>query len=227
MGKESTPDGKRVYTNIANSNGISFKFTPSNINTTAGAWVAMDAVTGKILWSIANPRDFPSNAPANGVLFSGSPDPQGALFAMDASSGRILWSYNTNAPFMVVRQSVTVAFIWEMGTRLIWGRASVPIVTAGTSLFAFSALAGPQLHRAVRIHPEAAAPRRLRNCSAPSHPPLHIVAYQIRSTAATAAHPHQIRHWTPYPIRSLMFACPCNMTPLLVRPDNTVSTLPD
>ncbi|KAK9121850.1 hypothetical protein Syun_019467 [Stephania yunnanensis] len=93
-------DGKRVYTNIANSNGISFKFTHSNINTTAGAWVAMDAVTRKILWSIANPLDFPSNAPvkvANGVLFSGSPDPQGAVFAMDASSGRILWSYNTNA----------------------------------------------------------------------------------------------------------------------------------
>ncbi|KAK9121038.1 hypothetical protein Syun_018655 [Stephania yunnanensis] len=61
-------------------------------------------------------------------------------------------------------------------------------------------------------------------------PPLHIVAHHIRSTAATAAHPHQIRRcrsWTPYPIRSLMFAWPCNMTHLLMRPENTVSTLPD
>ncbi|KAK9090675.1 hypothetical protein Sjap_023852 [Stephania japonica] len=134
-------DGKRVYTNIANSNGISFKLTPSNINTTAGAWVAMDAATGKIIWSIANPRYFPSNAPvtvANGVLFAGSPDPLGAFFAMDASTGRILWSYNTNATIYGGASISHGCVYLGNGYKVNLG-ASFPIVTAGTSLFAFCA----------------------------------------------------------------------------------------
>ncbi|RVW82636.1 hypothetical protein CK203_037385 [Vitis vinifera] len=48
-------DGIKVYTNIVNSDSKNFTLKPSEKNTTAGGWVAMEAGTGKILWSTANP----------------------------------------------------------------------------------------------------------------------------------------------------------------------------
>lgn len=93
-------DGKRVYTNILNSDGKNFTLKPSNTITNAGGWVAMDANTGKTLWSTANPSNASTNGPvtiANGVLFAGSTHPTGPMYAMEAASGRILWSHNTGA----------------------------------------------------------------------------------------------------------------------------------
>ncbi|KAF9626574.1 hypothetical protein IFM89_036089 [Coptis chinensis] len=66
-------DQRRVYTNIANGLQINFTLAPSKKTTTAGAWVAMDAHTGRILWSIANPRNTTTGGPvtvANNVLFA-------------------------------------------------------------------------------------------------------------------------------------------------------------
>lgn len=93
-------DGKRVYTNIANSNRESFTLKPSSLTTTAGAWVALDANSGEIVWSKANPSNETSQGPvtvANGVVFAGSVASNGPVYAMDANTGRILWSYNTGA----------------------------------------------------------------------------------------------------------------------------------
>ncbi|KAK9272819.1 hypothetical protein L1049_003197 [Liquidambar formosana] len=93
-------DEKRVYTNIANSGRQNFTLKPSTKTTTAGAWVAMDARTGEILWSTANPSNATSSGPvtvANGVLFAGSTSPQGPVYAMSAKTGKILWSYETGA----------------------------------------------------------------------------------------------------------------------------------
>ncbi|CAK9170830.1 unnamed protein product [Ilex paraguariensis] len=67
-------DGKRVYTNIANSNRESFTLAPSTQTTTAGPITL-----------------------ANGVLFSGSVAPNGPLYAMDAKTRTILWSFKTGA----------------------------------------------------------------------------------------------------------------------------------
>ncbi|KAK1547895.1 hypothetical protein Q3G72_018826 [Acer saccharum] len=50
-------DGRRVYTNIANSNRVNFTLAPSGQTTTVGAWVALDAYNGEILWSTANPSN--------------------------------------------------------------------------------------------------------------------------------------------------------------------------
>ncbi|KAK2636264.1 hypothetical protein Ddye_031056 [Dipteronia dyeriana] len=50
-------DGRRVYTNIANSNRVNFTLAPSRQTTTAGAWLALDAHTGEIMWSTANPSN--------------------------------------------------------------------------------------------------------------------------------------------------------------------------
>ncbi|GLT35379.1 hypothetical protein SLA2020_098380 [Shorea laevis] len=68
-------DERSVYTNIANSDHENFTLKPSAKNTTAGGWVAMDAETGKILWSTADPANATASGPvkmANGVLFGGA-----------------------------------------------------------------------------------------------------------------------------------------------------------
>ncbi|XVF60457.1 hypothetical protein PTKIN_Ptkin08bG0048300 [Pterospermum kingtungense] len=93
-------DKKRVYTNIANSESKNFTLKPSTTNTTAGGWVAMDAATGEVLWSTADPSNATASGPvtiANGVLFAGSTYKQGPIYAFDAENGKILWSYDTGA----------------------------------------------------------------------------------------------------------------------------------
>ncbi|KAL3654204.1 hypothetical protein CASFOL_003885 [Castilleja foliolosa] len=93
-------DGLRVYTNIANSNNLPFTLKPSNRTTTAGGWVAMDANTGEILWTTADPRNDSALGPVtlvNGVLFAGSVAPMGPVYAMNARTGDIIWTFETGA----------------------------------------------------------------------------------------------------------------------------------
>ncbi|KAJ0039097.1 hypothetical protein Pint_22684 [Pistacia integerrima] len=93
-------DGKRVYTNIANSDRVSFPLAPSTQRTTAGAWVALHVSTREIVWSTANPSNDTAQAPVtlvNNLLFAGSVSPNGPLYTMDANTGKIIWSYDTNA----------------------------------------------------------------------------------------------------------------------------------
>lgn len=132
-------DERRVYTNIANSNRTLFTLQPSNQTTTAGAWVALDANSGEILWSTANPSNETASGPvtlANGVLFAGSVAPNGPVYAMDAKTGKILWSNNTGATvFGGAAVSYGCAYI---GSGYSIGLARFhPTWTTGTSLFAF------------------------------------------------------------------------------------------
>lgn len=93
-------DGARVYTNIVNADNIPFTLKPSNRTTTAGGWVAMDANTGRILWTTANPSNDTAHGPVtvvNGLLFAGSVAPSGPVYAMDAGTGAIIWSFDTGA----------------------------------------------------------------------------------------------------------------------------------
>ncbi|KAK6922052.1 Pyrrolo-quinoline quinone repeat [Dillenia turbinata] len=83
-------DGRRVYTNIVNSNRVNFVLAPSNKTTNYGAWVALDANTGEM--AAQGPVTI-----VNDVLFAGSVASNGPLYAMDAETGKILWSYNTVA----------------------------------------------------------------------------------------------------------------------------------
>lgn len=89
-----------MYTNIADSDQVSFPLAPSMQRTTAGARVALDASTGKIVWSTANPSDDTAQAPVtlvNQIPFAGSESPNGPLYAMDTDTGNIIWSYDANA----------------------------------------------------------------------------------------------------------------------------------
>ncbi|KAG0605212.1 hypothetical protein M758_9G040200 [Ceratodon purpureus] len=92
----SATDGVRVYTSIINNMNLNFTLDPSNKVINAGGWVAMDASTGNILWSVATPNASYPIGPvtiANGVLLGTSlGSPNGAMHALDARTGTILWS---------------------------------------------------------------------------------------------------------------------------------------
>ncbi|XP_031096289.1 uncharacterized protein LOC116000359 [Ipomoea triloba] len=131
-------DNERVYTSITNSNRLKFRLLPSKNVTIGGGWVAMDAQTGKILWSTAVPDTALSNpvTVANGVLFAGSVHPRGPIFAIDAKTGEILWSQYTGAS-VYGGMSVSNGCVYVgNGYRVSIG-AGIPIFTGGTSLFAF------------------------------------------------------------------------------------------
>ncbi|XP_057488683.1 LOW QUALITY PROTEIN: uncharacterized protein LOC130774634 [Actinidia eriantha] len=132
-------DGKRVYTNIANSNALNFTLKPSTAVTTGGGWVAMDARTGKVLWSTADPNNATANGPvtvANGVVFAGSTYREGPVYAMSATSGKILWSYKTGAT-VYGGASVSDGCIYVGSGFKVGFLAGNPTSVAGTSLFAF------------------------------------------------------------------------------------------
>ncbi|GLU11129.1 hypothetical protein SLE2022_278950 [Rubroshorea leprosula] len=99
----------------------------------------MDAETGKILWSTADPANGTAAGPvtvANGVLFGGSTNPQGPIYAIDIRTGEILWANNTGAT-VYGGMSVSNGCIYlGNGYRVGFGSLN-PSFTAGTSLFAF------------------------------------------------------------------------------------------
>ncbi|KAH7570141.1 hypothetical protein ACOSQ2_018426 [Xanthoceras sorbifolium] len=132
-------DGRRVFTNIAHSNRVSFTLAPSRQTTTAGAWVALDAYTGAILWSTANPSNDTAQGPVtvvNGLLFAGSVAPNGPIYAMDTNTGRILWSHNTGS---TVYGGISASYgCIYLGNGYTVGLARFHTSwTPGTSLYAF------------------------------------------------------------------------------------------
>ncbi|KAK6928216.1 Pyrrolo-quinoline quinone repeat, partial [Dillenia turbinata] len=135
----ASTEGKRIYTNIANSENKNFTLKPSNKTTTAGGWVAMDAQTGKILWSTENPSNATASGPvtiANKVLFAGSTAPTGPVYAMDAKTGKILWTYETGAT-VYGGMSVSDGCVY-VGCGLKEGYGGYnPTFTAGRLLYAF------------------------------------------------------------------------------------------
>lgn len=94
-------DGDRVYTSIINNALANFTLDPSTTVINAGGWVAMNASTGVILWSVATPNaSFPVGpvTVANGVLLATSLGvPNGAVHALDVKTGATLWSKGIDA----------------------------------------------------------------------------------------------------------------------------------
>ncbi|XP_016441993.1 uncharacterized protein LOC107767497 isoform X1 [Nicotiana tabacum] len=131
-------DTKRVYTSIVNSDNLNFTLVPSKNVTTGGAWVAMDAKTGKILWTTAVPNKGKSNpvTVANGVLLAGSQNPTGPIYAIDTKTGKILWSNETGATVFGGMSVSNGCFYVGNGYRSGIGVFN-PNNTGGTSLFAY------------------------------------------------------------------------------------------
>ncbi|WMV31633.1 hypothetical protein MTR67_025018 [Solanum verrucosum] len=131
-------DTKRVYTGIANTGNLNYTLYPSTNITTGAAWVAMDAQTGKILWTTAVPNNGRSNpvTVANGVLLAGSQNPRGPIYAINAKTGKILWSNETGATVFGGMSVSNGCFYVGHGYRSGIG-AFNPNNTGGTSLFAY------------------------------------------------------------------------------------------
>ena len=91
-------DGKRIYIPETNYYRIPHQL-PDGTTITSGAFVALDAATGKIDWKVADPRgatdpnavDLSPTAVANGVVYASSMT--GYMYALDASNGKVLWQY--------------------------------------------------------------------------------------------------------------------------------------
>lgn len=90
-----------MYTSIINDENVKFTLDPSSKVTNGGGWVAMNASTGAILWSVATPNASHPIGPvtvANGVLLGTSLGvPNGAMHALNAKTGTILWSKEIDA----------------------------------------------------------------------------------------------------------------------------------
>ncbi|CAI9092698.1 OLC1v1028015C2 [Oldenlandia corymbosa var. corymbosa] len=136
-------DGKRVYTNIVNNDRVPFNLAPSTQTTTAGAWVAMDANTGQILWTTANPSNDTSNGPVtivNGVLFAGSVAPNGPFYGMDATTGQIIWSYDTGATIYGGASANNGCVFVGNGYSIGFAKLFHPTWTSGNSVLALCVL---------------------------------------------------------------------------------------
>ncbi|XP_065879423.1 uncharacterized protein [Euphorbia lathyris] len=124
-------EGRRVYTNINNSERKNFTLKPSNVSVISGGWVAMDGADGRIIWSTGDPVNWSASGPvtiANGVLFGGSTSPTGPFYAMDARNGKILWTFNTGA---------TIFGEASVSDGCVYVGNGYRFFSPGTSLFAF------------------------------------------------------------------------------------------
>jgi len=118
-------DQKRIYVAISNANNVAYTLT-SGQKTTGGAWSALDASTGKILWQTADPTpnalDTGSVSVANGVLYTGSVD--GHMYALDAATGKILWSYASGGSVISGPAIVDGVLYWGSGYPRAGGTAN-------------------------------------------------------------------------------------------------------
>ena len=132
-------DGKRIYVAETNYNRIPHQL-PNGQTITTGAFAALDAATGKIVWKVADPSgesdpnavDLGPTAVANGVVYAGSMT--GFMYALDANTGKVIWQYkgegSSNAGAAVTDKTI----YWGNG----YSHLGIPEGSASTSFYAFS-----------------------------------------------------------------------------------------
>jgi polyvinyl alcohol dehydrogenase (cytochrome) len=131
----SATDGRRIYAAAANS-GRRTMTLPSGETTNGGAYTALDAATGAILWQTAVPRRALALGPltvANGVVYGGSMLRFGPnMFALDAATGQIRWRFGSGGS---VASGPAVA-----GGTVYWGSGYSKYAQgrANNKLYAFS-----------------------------------------------------------------------------------------
>ena len=106
----------------------------------------MNAQTGRVIWSTAQPKEAYAFGPvssAKGVVFGTSFSPPGSVYALDAMNGSILWSAALGASiYGGVSIGHTCIFVGDGYSN---GFAkNIPNQPKGTSVFAFC-LYGMQL----------------------------------------------------------------------------------
>jgi len=103
----SASDGRSIFVAASNAGLTGGGVNPGvwtlkdGSTTTAGGWAALNAASGKVLWTTKDPagsRAEGAVSGANGVVFGCNMDPvNGTMYALDARSGAVLWSFNSNA----------------------------------------------------------------------------------------------------------------------------------
>lgn len=133
----SATDGERIYVGVSNSHMLPYELKPSGQTITWGAWSALDAATGRILWQTANPvqeKGFAMGfvSSANGVVYGGSFDAAGHMYAFDAKTGSILWDFASGGSVISGAAIVDGVVYWGSGFTL------GPHGTNNDKLYAFS-----------------------------------------------------------------------------------------
>jgi polyvinyl alcohol dehydrogenase (cytochrome) len=113
-------DGKKIFVAIANGGKKTYPLIDGT-TTTGGAWSAIDASNGKLLWQTADPLqmfDLGSVTSAGGVVFA--PSVSGNMHALDANSGKILWTFDSGGSIIdgpsVVENDVYFGSGYKIGT---------------------------------------------------------------------------------------------------------------
>lgn len=189
-------DGKNIYVASANSNDSSYKLI-SGTTITWGAWGALDASTGKILWQTPDltqgAMDESSVSVANGVVFAGSLDSAGHMYALNASTGKILWSFASGGSVLDGPSIVDGVVYWGSGYARLSGATgndklyafapsssgmgSTPVVTVTTPTN------GSQVSSPVHYVASAASPQCAKGISAIRiYPAPGVSAYTVDSS---------------------------------------------
>lgn len=133
----SATDGRRVYVAAANAGDTLDRGRPKpwtlkdGSTTTAGGWAAMDASSGSLLWTAADPlgdRSEGAVASANGVIF-GCSKVNGTMYGLRADTGAVVWSFASGA---LCNASATIA-----DGMVYWGSGTFQGVTGARKVFAF------------------------------------------------------------------------------------------
>ena len=132
-------DDQRIYVAIANFFQESYTLSPSRETITYGAFSALDAATGQILWQKRDPAgSFPLGAVtvANGVVYGESIASQGPLYAFSAATGDLLWSFESHGSALAGPAVVNGTVYWGSGYPT--GRFANPFFVSGNNkLYAF------------------------------------------------------------------------------------------
>jgi polyvinyl alcohol dehydrogenase (cytochrome) len=132
-------DGKRIYVAETNYDRMPHHL-PNGQTITSGAFAALDAATGKVVWKVADPRgaidsnavDLGPTAVANGVVYAGSMT--GYMYALDANNGKVLWQYEGEGASNAGAAVTDKAIYWGNG----YNHLGIPEGSASTSFYAFS-----------------------------------------------------------------------------------------
>ena len=125
-------DGQRIYIAITNSKNLPYPLIHGT-TITWGAWSALDAGTGKILWQTADPAqalDMGSISVANGLVFA--PSMSGNMHALDARNGKILWTFASGGSVVDGPSIADGTLFWGSGYKRVGGG------TTNNKVFAFS-----------------------------------------------------------------------------------------
>jgi polyvinyl alcohol dehydrogenase (cytochrome) len=128
-------DGRRIYAAISNNNFVPYTLVPGGEQISWGAWSALDAVTGKLIWQTADPTsgatDAGSVSVANGLVYAGSSS--GFMYAFDAATGKILWSFDSGGSVVDGPSIVDGVLYWGSG----YGPDKATPGIANNKLYAF------------------------------------------------------------------------------------------